>query len=96
MMPEDGLEILQPYDAIFLGAVLASIPGSAPDHVLLWGLLIPIRRGFHQKVDDMRPAMFLPGDARSAARPRQLRPPRRARETRKASTPQIIGGIQSR
>ncbi len=26
----------------------------------LWGLLIPIRRGFHQAID-IRPAMFLPG-----------------------------------
>ena len=41
MMPPDGLEQLADSDAIFLGAVGA--PG-IPDHVTLWGLLIPIRR----------------------------------------------------
>ena len=41
MMPEDGLEQLSRHDAIFLGAV--GYPG-VPDHVSLWGLLIPIRR----------------------------------------------------
>lgn len=41
MMPEDGIEQLRNYDAIFLGAV--GFPG-VPDHVSLWGLLIPIRR----------------------------------------------------
>lgn len=34
MMPEDGLERLRAFDAIFLGAVGA--PG-VPDHVSLWG-----------------------------------------------------------
>ena len=42
MMPEDGLEQLRKFEAIFLGAV--GFPG-VPDHVSLWGLLIPIRRG---------------------------------------------------
>jgi len=37
MMPEDGIEQLRNYDAIFLGAV--GFPG-VPDHVSLWGLLI--------------------------------------------------------
>ena len=41
MMPEDGLEQLRPYDAVYLGAV--GHPG-VPDHVSLWGLLIPLRR----------------------------------------------------
>src|SRR5207245_3495186 len=45
MMPEDGLDRLRQFEAIFLGAV--GLPG-VPDHVSLWGLLIPIRRGFHQ------------------------------------------------
>ncbi|MDX2007688.1 MAG: tartrate dehydrogenase [Meiothermus sp.] len=57
MMPENGLEILKPYDAIFLGAV--GFPG-VPDHVSLWGLLIPIRRGFDQYAC-VRPAKLLPG-----------------------------------
>lgn len=44
MMPKDGIEQLRTYDAIFLGAV--GFPG-VPDHVSLWGLLIPIRRQRH-------------------------------------------------
>ena len=43
MMPEDGLDQLRDSDSVFLGAV--GWPG-VPDHVSLWGLLIPIRRGF--------------------------------------------------
>ena len=57
MMPEDGLDQLKPYDGIFLGAV--GYPG-VPDHISLWGLLIPIRRSFHQYVN-VRPARLLPG-----------------------------------
>jgi tartrate dehydrogenase/decarboxylase/D-malate dehydrogenase len=57
MMPEDGLEQLRPYDAVFLGAV--GYP-SVPDHVSLWGLLIPIRRGFQQYVN-LRPVRLLQG-----------------------------------
>src|SRR4029077_3379041 len=45
MMPEDGLEQIRHHEAIFLGAV--GFPG-VPDHVSLWGLLIPIRRQFQQ------------------------------------------------
>lgn len=57
LMPEDGLDRLRPHDAIFLGAV--GFPG-VPDHVSLWGLLIPIRRGFRQYVN-LRPVRLLPG-----------------------------------
>jgi tartrate dehydrogenase/decarboxylase / D-malate dehydrogenase len=57
MMPEDGLDQLSGYDAIFLGAVGA--PG-VPDHVSLWGLLIPIRRTFRQYVN-LRPVRLLKG-----------------------------------
>jgi len=57
MMPEDGLEQLRRFDAIFLGAV--GYPG-VPDHVSLWGLLIPIRRAFQQYVN-LRPARLLRG-----------------------------------
>ncbi len=57
MMPEDGLERLRPFDAILLGAVGAP---EVPDHVSLWGLLIPIRRTFDQYVN-MRPVRLLPG-----------------------------------
>lgn len=57
MMPEDGLAQIRNHDAIFLGAV--GFPG-VPDHVSLWGLLIAIRRGFHQYAN-IRPVRLLPG-----------------------------------
>jgi tartrate dehydrogenase/decarboxylase/D-malate dehydrogenase len=57
MMSEDGLEQLSAFDAILLGAV--GDPG-VPDHVSLWGLLIPIRREFEQYVN-LRPVRLLPG-----------------------------------
>ena len=57
MMPEDGLERLRPFEGIFLGAVGA--PG-VPDHISLWGLLIPIRRTFRQYVN-LRPMRLFPG-----------------------------------
>ena len=57
MMPKEGLEQLQSFDAIFLGAV--GWP-SVPDHVSLWGLLIPIRRHFDQYVN-IRPVRLLRG-----------------------------------
>ena len=57
MMPEDGLNTLANFDAIFLGAV--GFPG-VPDHVSLWGLLIPIRRTFGQYVN-LRPVRLLEG-----------------------------------
>jgi tartrate dehydrogenase/decarboxylase/D-malate dehydrogenase len=59
MMPRDGIDQLADGDAIFLGAVGA--PG-IPDHVTLWGLLIPIRREFLQYVN-LRPVRLLPGIA---------------------------------
>jgi tartrate dehydrogenase/decarboxylase/D-malate dehydrogenase len=57
MMPADGIDRLRETDAIFLGAV--GWPG-VPDHVSLWGLLIPIRRAFDQYVN-LRPVRLLPG-----------------------------------
>jgi tartrate dehydrogenase/decarboxylase/D-malate dehydrogenase len=57
MMPENGLEQLRAFEAIYLGAV--GSPG-VPDHVSLWGLLIPIRRGFRQYVN-LRPVRLLRG-----------------------------------
>jgi tartrate dehydrogenase/decarboxylase/D-malate dehydrogenase len=57
MMPEDGLETLRHHDAIFLGAV--GFPG-VPDHVSLWGILIPIRRRFEQYAN-IRPVRLMPG-----------------------------------
>jgi tartrate dehydrogenase/decarboxylase/D-malate dehydrogenase len=57
MMPADGLDQLLAFDAIVLGAV--GYPG-VPDHISLWGLLIPIRRTFHQYVN-VRPIRLLEG-----------------------------------
>jgi len=59
MMPEDGLRQLEKFDAIFLGAV--GHP-DVPDHISLWGLLIPIRRTFRQYVN-LRPVRLLQGVA---------------------------------
>jgi tartrate dehydrogenase/decarboxylase/D-malate dehydrogenase len=57
MMPADGIDRLSQHDAIYLGAV--GYPG-VPDHISLWGLLIPIRREFDQYVN-LRPVRLLPG-----------------------------------
>jgi len=57
MMPRDGLKILADHDAIYLGAV--GFP-TVPDHISLWGLLLPIRQGFDQYVN-LRPVKLLPG-----------------------------------
>lgn len=57
MMPEDGIEILKDYDAIYLGAV--GYPG-VPDHISLWDLLLTIRKNFDQYVN-LRPVKLLKG-----------------------------------
>jgi tartrate dehydrogenase/decarboxylase/D-malate dehydrogenase len=57
MMPDDALDTLSDFDTILLGAV--GWPG-VPDHVSLWGLLIPIRRHFQQFVN-LRPVKLLQG-----------------------------------
>src|SRR6476661_4412599 len=57
MMPADGLQEIAKHDAIYLGAV--GWPG-VPDHVSLWGLLIPIRRGFQQYIN-LRPVRLFQG-----------------------------------
>ena len=57
MMPEDALETLHRYDAIYLGA--CGWP-TIPDHVSLWGLLLPIRKAFEQYIN-LRPVRCLPG-----------------------------------
>ena len=57
MMPSDGMEQLRRSDSILLGAV--GWP-DVPDHISLWGLLIPIRRGFDQYVN-LRPCKLMPG-----------------------------------
>jgi tartrate dehydrogenase/decarboxylase/D-malate dehydrogenase len=60
MMPEDWFETLSPFDAIFYGAV--GWPATVPDHVSLWGSLIPFRRRFDQYVN-LRPCKLMPGIA---------------------------------
>ena len=57
MMPEDGIEILKGFDAIYLGAV--GYPG-VPDHISLWDLLLTIRKNFDQYVN-LRPVKLLKG-----------------------------------
>jgi tartrate dehydrogenase/decarboxylase/D-malate dehydrogenase len=57
MMPEDGLEILKKFDAIYLGAV--GDP-RIPDDVTLHGLLLPIKMGFDLYVG-LRPVYLFPG-----------------------------------
>jgi len=57
MMPANGIKQLEKFDSIFLGAV--GYPG-VPDHISLWGLLIPIRRYFDQYVN-LRPTRLFKG-----------------------------------
>ena len=57
MMPAGAIDLLQPCDAIFLGAV--GHP-DIPDHTTLNGLLLPIRRAFDQYAN-VRPAYLYPG-----------------------------------
>ncbi len=57
MMPEDGLDTLRKFDAIYFGAV--GDP-QIPDHVTLWGLRLKICQGFDQYAN-VRPARVLPG-----------------------------------
>jgi tartrate dehydrogenase/decarboxylase/D-malate dehydrogenase len=57
MMAEDGLKILQAFDAIYFGAV--GFP-TVPDHISLRGLRLPICQGFEQYVC-YRPSVLLPG-----------------------------------
>ena len=57
MMPSDALDIVRRYDAVLLGAV--GDP-SVPDHVTLWGLLLPLRQGLDLWAN-LRPARLLDG-----------------------------------
>jgi tartrate dehydrogenase/decarboxylase/D-malate dehydrogenase len=57
MMPAGAIDLLQPCDAIFLGAV--GHP-QIPDHTTLNGLLLPIRRAFDQYAN-ARPAVLYQG-----------------------------------
>lgn len=57
MMPDDGIDKLRAFDSVYLGAV--GFP-NVPDHISLWGLLIPIRREFDQYVN-LRPVRLFDG-----------------------------------
>ena len=57
MAPEGFLETLREHEAIYLGAV--GWP-SVPDHVTLWGLLLPIRQVFDLYVN-LRPVRLMAG-----------------------------------
>ena len=57
MMPEDGLDQLRSFDAIYFGAVGAP---DVPDHITLWGLRLPICQGFDQYAN-VRPTKIIPG-----------------------------------
>jgi tartrate dehydrogenase/decarboxylase / D-malate dehydrogenase len=57
MMPENGLETLKSFDAIYFGAVGAP---DVPDHVTLWGLRLAICQPFDQYAN-VRPTRILPG-----------------------------------
>ena len=56
-MPEDGLQQLREFDAIYFGAVGAP---DVPDHITLWGLRLPICQGFDQYAN-VRPTKIFPG-----------------------------------
>ena len=57
VLPEGAIDELASFDVIYLGAV--GFPG-VPDHVSLWGLLIPIRREFDQYIN-LRPVRLFEG-----------------------------------
>src|SRR5437764_14335266 len=66
MMPAGAIDLLQPCDAILLGAV--GHP-EIPDHTTLNGLLLPIRRAFDQYAN-VRPAYLYPGVQSPLVKPR--------------------------
>ncbi|KAI1422426.1 tartrate dehydrogenase [Xylaria sp. FL1777] len=56
-MPKDGLDIMKKFDAVLFGAVGSP---DIPDHISLWGLILPLRKGLDQYVN-VRPIKLLPG-----------------------------------
>jgi tartrate dehydrogenase/decarboxylase / D-malate dehydrogenase len=57
MLPDDALQTLQRFDAIYFGAVGSR---EVPDHVTLWGLRLKICQGFDQWAN-VRPVKFYEG-----------------------------------
>ncbi|KAI1125796.1 tartrate dehydrogenase [Nemania abortiva] len=56
-MPQDGVDTIKAFDAILFGAVGSP---NIPDHISLWGLILPLRQGLDQYVN-VRPIRLLPG-----------------------------------
>ncbi len=57
-MPDDWQKVLEPFQTIYFGAV--GWPAKVPDHISLWGLLLPMRKAFDQYAN-VRPVRLLPG-----------------------------------
>ena len=57
LMPQDGAQVLESFDAIFFGAVGAP---DVPDHLTLWGLRLAICQPLDQYAN-VRPTRILPG-----------------------------------
>src|SRR4029077_5218232 len=57
MAPADAVDQVRGHDAVLLGAVGSP---SIPDHVTLWGLLLPLRQGLDLWAN-LRPARLLDG-----------------------------------
>nr|WP_289137520.1 tartrate dehydrogenase [uncultured Halomonas sp.] len=58
MLPDDWVEQLKGFDALFYGAV--GWPEKVPDHISLWGSLLQFRRQFDQYIN-LRPCRLMPG-----------------------------------
>ena len=58
MLPDDWVEQLKGFDALFYGAV--GWPAKVPDHISLWGSLLQFRRQFDQYIN-LRPCRLMPG-----------------------------------
>lgn len=69
MMPDNWTEQLQPFDAIYFGAV--GDPNRHPDHVTLWGSLLQMRRHFDQYVS-LRPCRLVKGVPSPLAEPGEI------------------------
>lgn len=69
MLPDDGMDQLKSFEAIFLGAI--GLPDRVPDHKALWGMLINIRRECEQVIN-IRPAKKLKGVKSSLGTPRNF------------------------
>jgi isocitrate/isopropylmalate dehydrogenase len=88
MMPDDGLDRIRNHDAIYLGAV--GFPG-VPDHVSLWGLLIPIRRNFQQYINRVLCASSKASRGRSQTASRATSTTSSCARTTRASIPLSAG-----